>query len=89
MSDEPQEQITLRGTEFTVSATEKVSTGKYENYSPHVSLKGEIPVPESELNPETRTQVRRELIALHDDLQEVLETTIDRRLSVKQVGGDE
>jgi len=76
-----QERITLEGREFTVSASEKVSTGDYENYEPHATIKGEIPAPESELDKETRTQVRRELTALHDDLQQVLKTAVDNRLA--------
>ena len=80
MSDN-QERITLQGREFTVSASEKVSTGDYENYEPHATIKGEIPAPESELDKETRVQVKRELIALHHDLQQVLETTIDNHLA--------
>jgi len=85
MSDENDtpERVTLRGEEFTVSASKKVSTGQYENYEPHATIKGSIPAPESELDQETRTQVLRELVALHDDIQQVLETTIDRRLAEK------
>lgn len=79
MSDES-EPIKLEGREFTVSASEKVSTGDYENYEPHVTIKGEIPAPESKLDQQTRTELRRELTALHHDLQGVLEVSIQNRL---------
>lgn len=73
--------ITLEGREFTVSLSEKVSTGEYESFNPHVSLKGELPAPDSQLDADTRTQVRRELATVADDLQIVLNRTIDTRLN--------
>lgn len=86
MSDD--DRITLQGTEFTVSLSEKVSTGDYENFNPHVSLSGELPAPKSDLNAGNRTEVRRELTAIADDLQTVLDRTIDTRLSA-EVSPDE
>lgn len=80
MASDDEEMIVLEGREWTVSLSEKVSTGDYENFNPHVSLSGDIPAPESELDPATRTQVKRELTAVADSLQRVLDTTIDRRL---------
>jgi len=76
--------ITLEGREWTVSLSEKVSTGEYENFNPHVSLSGEIPAPKSKLNTETRTQVKRELSGIADDLQAVLDRSINTRLNAKE-----
>ncbi len=78
------ETLTLEGTEWQVSLSEKVSTGEYETFEPYVSLSGELPAPESDLDAETRTQVRRELTAVADDLRQVLDATIDDRLSAEE-----
>lgn len=78
------DMITLEGREWTVSLSEKVSTGDYESYNPHVTLKGDLPAPESELDGETRAQVRRELTAAANDLQKVLDHTIDKRLQTDE-----
>ena len=43
--------ITLRGTDFKVSVTEKRATGDYENIQTHAALEGELPAPESEPGP--------------------------------------
>jgi hypothetical protein len=69
--------ITLRGTSFTVSASEKVSTGQYENYNPHLSIKGEIP--EEELTDENREDLKRQLLGLHGDLHAVLQKATGNR----------
>lgn len=62
--------ISLRGTGFKVSASEKVSTGQYENYNPHITIEGEIP---SELlDEENREDLKEKLLQLHGDLQAVL-----------------
>jgi len=82
MSDE--DGITLRGTEFTVSASEKVSTGEYENYNPHVSLQGELPAAESELDEETRAAVKQELLNLQGDLQDVLSKAAGNRIAASE-----
>lgn len=76
----PEDGITLRGTTFKVSATEKRSTGEYENYQPHASIEGELPAPESELDPETRSRLRAELLSLHHDLQKVVVAAADNRV---------
>lgn len=70
MTDE--NDITLQANEWTVSAREKISTGDYENYEPHITVSGEIPAPVSELTPERREALRERLLALHGDLQAVL-----------------
>lgn len=62
--------ITLIGTSFTVSASEKVSTGQYENYNPHITVEGKIPM--AELDETARADVKEELLKIHGDLQQVL-----------------
>lgn len=69
--------ITLRGTKFTVSASEKISTGQYENYSPSLTLEGEIP--NEELTEENRAAFREEALQLHGDLQQVLDRATANR----------
>lgn len=71
------EGITLVGTDFTVSASEKSSTGKYENYSPHLTIEGKIPM--AALDEETRAAVKQELLSLHGDLQAVLNKAVGNR----------
>lgn len=75
MSDE--DGITLRGTSFTVSASEKTSTGQYENYSPHLTVEGEIP--KEELTDEAREDLKEQLLSLHGDLQAVLQKAVGNR----------
>jgi len=77
MSDD--DGITLRGTSFTVSASEKVSTGEYENYNPHLTLEGEIP--KEELTEENREDVKQQLLSLHGDLQAVLNKAAGNRIA--------
>ena len=77
MSDE--DGITLRGTSFTVSASEKVSTGQYENYNPHLTLEGEIP--KEELTDEAREDLKEQLLSLHGDLQAVLNKATGNRIA--------
>ena len=79
MSDN--DEITLRGTSFTVSASEKVSTGDYENYNPHATIEGELPAAESELDQETRAAVKQELLKLHGDLQDILNKATGNRIA--------
>lgn len=69
--------ITLRGTSFTVSASEKVSTGQYENYNPHLTIEGEIP--KEELDEANREDLKDQLLALQGDLQAVLNKAAGNR----------
>lgn len=69
--------ITLRGTGFKVSASEKTSTGQYENYSPHLTVEGEIP--NELLTEEAREDLKEQLLALHGDLQAVLGKAVGNR----------
>lgn len=80
MSDDVDDAgITLRGTEFTVSASEKTSTGQYENYSPHLTIEGEIP--KEALTEDAREDLKEQLLSLHGDLQAVLNKAVANRHS--------
>lgn len=89
--------ITLVGRGWKVSATEKVSLGDYENYSPHTSLEGEIPVDVGELTPERRKELKARLLNLHCLVQETVERACENRLrepghedwSVQADGGED
>lgn len=74
--------ITITATEWTVSASEKISTGDYENYEPHVTIKGEVPM-QTELDEETRRELKAKLLAIHRDAQEIVERAGDNRLAVE------
>lgn len=70
--------ITLLGTEFKVSASEKVSTGKYENYSPDLTVEGKLPSHALE-DEATRAALKEKLLRLHGDLQDVLSRAAGNR----------
>lgn len=74
MSDEHEadavDGITLTATDFTVEASEKVSTGQYENYNPSITVEGKLPM--AELDDAGRAAVKEQLLRLHGDLQDVL-----------------
>ena len=74
MSDEHEadavDGITLTATDFTVEASEKVSTGQYENYNPSITVEGKLPM--AELDEDGRAAVKEQLLRLHGDLQDVL-----------------
>lgn len=71
--------LTLIGTKFTVNASEKVSTGKYENYDPQLTVEGKIPM--AQLDAATREELKGELLALHGDLQAVLNRAAGNRIA--------
>lgn len=71
--------IELVGREFTVSVSEKRSTGEYENVEPFVSVSGEIPAGQGTLNEENRRELKARLLSLHKELQEVAERTAENR----------
>lgn len=85
----PEDGITLRGTTFKVSATEKRSTGDYESYQPHAAIEGELPAPESELDPETRSRLRVEMLSLHHDLQKVVTAAANERIEQERTVSDD
>lgn len=80
MTDDLPEGITLIGTSFKVSATEKVSTGQYENYNPTVTLEGELPAA-VHLNDHNREAVKEQLLKLHGDIQKVLSRAAGNRVA--------
>ena len=74
--------IQLTATEFKVSATEKVSTGDYENYQPHVTIEGEMPLAVT-LDEEQRRELKAKLLALHKDAQEIVERAGENRIAAE------
>lgn len=79
--------IALDGTEFTVSATEKVSTGDYETYDAHTTISGEIDMGDHELDADARKALRARLLSLHKDVQETVERSCANRLKLD--GGED
>lgn len=77
--DEPAEGVTLIGTEFEVSATEKVSTGEFANNQVHTKLKGVLP--DIELDEENRFALKEELLGIHGDLQATVTKAGENRLA--------
>lgn len=73
--------IQLVGTEWTVSTKEKRSTGDYENVEPFASVSGDIAQPAGELDEEARRCLQAKLLALHKDLQAVVERAADNRVA--------
>lgn len=73
------EGATITVASVKVSASEKVSTGQYENYSPHATLEGDIILP-GEYGAH-REALKAQLLQMHTDLQAVLGESIDKRLS--------
>lgn len=73
--------IHLIGSGFTVSASEKVSTGEYESHDAHITINGEIPTTGSHLDDETRADLKEQLLQLHGDLQAVLNKAAGNRIA--------
>lgn len=74
--------ITITATEWTVSAREKISTGDYENFEPHVTIKGEVPM-RAELDEAARTELKARLLAVHKEAQEIVERAGENRIAVE------
>ena len=72
--------ITLVGTEFTVSAREKISTGDYENAEYHTTIKGELGTPAPELDEKGRHELKARLLSLHKEAQATVERTANNRI---------
>ena len=70
--------IELTATEWSVSVSEKRSVGDYENVEPFASVSGELP--ETELDEQTRRELKARLLALQKELQEVVERAADNRV---------
>ena len=68
-------------TSMKVSASEKVSTGQYENYNPHATLDAQVvSVGTWE---EQRAQVLQTLAGMHKDVQAVLEQATEAKLEME------
>lgn len=75
-------EIRLSADSFTVSASEKVSTGEYENYNPHATIEGTIEGVD-QLDDQTRRMLRGRLLEIHRDLQETLEQAVNNRIAIR------
>lgn len=78
------EELTQDGAAITVtsvkiSASEKVSTGQYENYNPHTTLEGQIvtPGPWSD----HREDIISQVLDMHRTTQKILQRATDNKLS--------
>jgi hypothetical protein len=68
-------------TGMTVSASEKVSTGDYENYEPYQSVRLAFAPPINASDPQGRVEVWKRAMKAHRDLQADLNRAIDNRLA--------
>lgn len=73
-------------TGITVSGSEKVSTGDYENFEPHISIRTEVRPAVDITTDSGLDHIRHQVDGLAAQLQERLDDAIDRRMSV--VNGD-
>lgn len=80
VATDPEESKTIV-TGMTVSASEKVSTGDYENYEPYQSVRLAFSPPINASDPQGRVEVRKRAMKAHRDLQADLNRAIDARLS--------
>jgi hypothetical protein len=69
------EGVTLTATEWSVSASEKISTGQYENYEVSAFVSGDIPegVNVTEDGEELETELNRVHARLMDSVQKAAE----------------
>lgn len=70
-----------------VSASEKVSTGKYENYNPHATM--EALVIESQPWETQEDEVLGKILEMHRGLQEVLDQATSERLAAEEPNPEE
>jgi hypothetical protein len=68
-------------TSVKVSASEKVSTGDYENYNPHATLDAQVV--SAGTWEEQRAQVLQALAGMHKDIQAVLEQATEAKLQME------
>lgn len=87
MSDQPTDisedrprgvEIDLRAREWSVGASEKISTGDYENYEPNAFISGDIPEGVV-LDEDTREEIERELNALHARVMNSVQKAAENR----------
>lgn len=69
-------------TDLKISASEKVSTGEYENYNPHATMEAQVISTRSW--PEQRAKVMGSILGMHKDLQEVLEQACGNKIAVEE-----
>lgn len=72
--------IELTATEWKVTASEKVSTGEYENYTPYVEISGELPHKDT-LDEESRRELKARLLGVEKDAQEIVRRASENRTS--------
>lgn len=83
VADDPDESRVIV-TGMTVSASEKVSTGDYENYEPFQSVRLSFSPAIDVSKTGGRRAVRRAAAKAHHDVQKDLQTAIDSRLSAPE-----
>ena len=80
VADDPDESRTIV-TAMTVSASEKVSTGDYENYEPYQSVRVAFTPAIDVSKTDGRDAVRKAAVQAHHDVQKDLGTAVDQRLA--------
>jgi len=80
VADDPTESMTIV-TGLTVSASEKVSTGDYENYEPYQSARVSFSPPIDVSEPAGRVEVRKRAMSIHADIQADLTRSINNRMA--------
>lgn len=68
-------------TGVTVSASEKASTGDYENIEPYESVQASVRPPIDASTRDGRSALARKVATLHARVQKDVQTAIDRRLN--------
>lgn len=71
--------VTLTATEWSVTATEKVSTGEYENAEYHTTIGGEVDGG-AVLDADTRRELKARLLAVHKVAQEMVTRSGENRV---------
>lgn len=76
------EGATITVAEVTVSASEKVSTGQYENYNPHTTLKGSV-ILEGPWE-DHKESLESQLLDIHKSVQKTLQRACDNKIAVEE-----
>ena len=71
--------IELVADRWKVHASEKISTGDYENHTTSVSLEGEIPRG-ADLDQEGRKELKARLLAVQREIQSAVERAAENRI---------
>ena len=80
VADDPDESRTV-AVAATISASEKVSTGDYENYSPHESIRVAFRPALDLSDADHRDTLRQRIGALHAEVRQNIRDAVDQRLS--------